>query len=206
MRRRKAPCDLIQIGETFQPSGYGVVVSHKSPLKKILDVSIARLQEDEELYALYKKWFGNEECHKPQHGLSALDAGTSMRGVHFYLHFYPCATLSCFIDQSQEISLIGSQEEGVETQLLQPGTNPSAYTGGYVGGADLTIEEVGEEDEDDEVVKVPIADVENLTDSADDSRDITRDVTADRIVPLAVNPSGEPSGDQVHRPQPCRVS
>lgn len=59
--------------------------------------------------------------------------------------------------------------------------------GGYPGGADETIEEVGEEDEDD-VVKVPIADVENLTDSVDDTKGITRDVTADRIVPLAVNP------------------
>ncbi|KAH9373417.1 hypothetical protein HPB48_009462 [Haemaphysalis longicornis] len=30
---QKAPCDLVQVGDTFHPSGYGVVVSHKSPLK-----------------------------------------------------------------------------------------------------------------------------------------------------------------------------
>ncbi|KAL3235855.1 hypothetical protein MRX96_022364 [Rhipicephalus microplus] len=174
---QKAPCDLMQIGETFQPSGYGVVVSHKSPLKKILDVSIARLQEDEELYALYRKWFGNEECHQPEHSAAPLEV-TKVGGWFVILGAGLLIAVAVAV----------AEEEGVETQLLQPGTNPSAYTGSYVGGADLTIQEVGEEDEDDEVVKVPIADVENLTDSADDSRDITRDVTADRIVPLAVNP------------------
>lgn len=81
----------------------------------------------------------------------------------------------------------------METQLLQSG-NPvrgiyehGGGDSGYPGGADETIEEVGEEEEDD-VVKVPIADVENLTDSVDDTKDITRELTADRIVPLAVNP------------------
>lgn len=213
---QKAPCDLIQIGEPFQPSGYGVVVSHKSPLKKILDVSIARLQEDEELYALYKKWFGNEECHEPEHSVTPLEV-TKVGGWFVILGAGLIIAVAVAVaevwckspakpkkekkskepkepkpkkEKKKKEKKDGEQikEEGVETQLLQPGTNPSAYTGGYMGGADLTIEEVGEEDEDDEVVKVPIADVENLTDSADDSRDITRDVTADRIVPLAVNP------------------
>ncbi|KAH6937286.1 hypothetical protein HPB50_026481 [Hyalomma asiaticum] len=225
---QRSPCNLVQIGEAFQPSGYGVVVSHKSPLKKILDVSIARLQEDEELYALYKKWFGNEECHRlEQQSVAPLEV-TKVGGWFVILGAGLIIAVAVAVAEvwckspakpkkekkpkepkeskpkkekkkkekkekdGEQIkarhALIGSQEEGVETQLLQPGTNPSAYTGGYVGGADLTIEEVGEEDEDDEVVKVPIADVENLTDSADDSRDITRDVTADRIVPLAVNP------------------
>ncbi|XP_037270709.2 glutamate receptor 3 [Rhipicephalus microplus] len=210
---QKAPCDLMQIGETFQPSGYGVVVSHKSPLKKILDVSIARLQEDEELYALYRKWFGNEECHQPEHSAAPLEV-TKVGGWFVILGAGLLIAVAVAVAEvwcksppkpqkpkepkepkpkkekkkKEKKDDEHIKEEGVETQLLQPGTNPSAYTGSYVGGADLTIQEVGEEDEDDEVVKVPIADVENLTDSADDSRDITRDVTADRIVPLAVNP------------------
>ncbi|XP_065310426.2 glutamate receptor 3-like isoform X2 [Dermacentor albipictus] len=215
---QKAPCDLVQIGDTFQPSGYGVVVSHKSPLKKILDVTIARLQEDEELYAVYKKWFGKEECHQPEQGAVPLEV-TKVGGWFVILGAGLVIAVAVAVAEvwckspakpkkekkpkepkepkpkkekkkkdKKEKDDEQIKEEGVETQLLQPGTNPSAYTGGYVGGADLTIEEVGEEEEEDEMVKVPIADVENLTDSADDSRDITRDVTADRIVPLAVNP------------------
>ncbi|XP_050038753.1 glutamate receptor 3-like [Dermacentor andersoni] len=215
---QKAPCDLVQIGDTFQPSGYGVVVSHKSPLKKILDVTIARLQEDGELYAVYKKWFGKEECQQPEQGAVPLEV-TKVGGWFVILGAGLVIAVAVAVAEvwckspakpkkekkpkepkepkpkkekkkkdKKEKDDEQIKEEGVETQLLQPGTNPSAYTGGYVGGADLTIEEVGEEEEEDEVVKVPIADVENLTDSADDSRDITRDVTADRIVPLAVNP------------------
>ncbi|KAK8780355.1 hypothetical protein V5799_018299 [Amblyomma americanum] len=216
---QKAPCDLVQIGDTFQPSGYGVVVSHKSPLKKILDVTVARLQEDEELIALHKKWFGNEECPKPNQKAVPLEV-TKVGGWFVILGAGLLIAVAVAVaevwckspakpkkekkpkepkepkpkkekkkkEKIKEKDGEQIKEEGVEAQLLQPGTNPSAYAGGYVGGADLTIEEVGEEEEEDEVVKVPIADVENLTDSADDSRDITRDVTADRIVPLAVNP------------------
>lgn len=217
---QKAPCDLAQVGDTFYPSGYGVVVSHKSPLKKTLDVTVARLQEDEELFSLYKKWFGKEECPKTNKKAVPLEV-TKVGGWFVILGTGLLIAVAVAVAEvwckspakpkkekkpkepkepkpkkekkkKEKKEKDGEQikEEGVETQLLQPGTNPSAYTGGYVGGggADLTIEEVGEEEEEDEVVKVPIADVENLTDSADDSRDITRDVTADRIVPLAVNP------------------
>ncbi|KAH8040801.1 hypothetical protein HPB51_012971 [Rhipicephalus microplus] len=175
---QKAPCDLMQIGETFQPSGYGVVVSHKSPLNAAplevtkvggwfvilgagLLIAVA--------VAVAEVWCKSPP--KPQKPKEPKEPKPKKEKKK---------------KEKKDDEHI--KEEGVETQLLQPGTNPSAYTGSYVGGADLTIQEVGEEDEDDEVVKVPIADVENLTDSADDSRDITRDVTADRIVPLAVNP------------------
>ncbi|XP_040357365.1 glutamate receptor 3 [Ixodes scapularis] len=219
----KAPCDLAQLGDTFQKGGYGIVMSHKFPLKKTIDVTVGRLQEDEYLTMLYNKWFKKEECPQPRPVSTALEV-IKVGGWFVLLGAGLLIAIAVAIAEvwckkpkkakkpkkpkepkepkpkkekkkKEKKEKDGEQikEEGVETQLLQPG-NPGrgmyehgGGDGGYPGGADETIEEVGEEDEDD-VVKVPIADVENLTDSVDDTKGITRDVTADRIVPLAVNP------------------